>query len=140
MTTLEIILVVFGAWFALMTMGIFAFVIYRSKIKAQGELVKGHREIWIYYDDNYDALKDIFDNDKKEPLTRKQHMFLVMLFNHMELAYNMKKYDMLSRKISNKEDFKDIFANNSVCEFWAKNRVFRDKAFAKYIDDKILEK
>ncbi len=47
---------------------------------------------------------------------------------------------MLSRKISNKEDFQDIFTYNSVREFWEKNRIFRDKAFAKYIDEKILEK
>jgi len=140
MTTLEIILIVFGVWFALMTMGIFTFVICRSKIKAQAELVKGHREIWMYYHDNYDALKDIFDNNVKEPLTSKQHMFLVMLFNHMELAYNMKKFDLLARTIRNKEDFQDIFTNNSVGEFWEKNRVFRDKAFARYIDKVILEK
>ncbi len=91
MGAMEIILIVFFAWIVLNLTAVFAFWILKTRVNLQGELVKGHREIWMYYHDNYDALKDIFDNDKKEPLTEKQHMFLVMLFNHMELAYNMKK-------------------------------------------------
>lgn len=141
MSILEIIILVSCIWFAIVLTGIFAFHIYKTRIKFKAEIIKGHRDLWIFYHENYKDFKDIFDNNSQpEELNEKQSMFLVMLFNQMELVYNTKRYDMLPRTFDYVEDFKNIMSYNIIKKFWKGNRFYRDKSFAKFIDKIINEK
>ncbi len=141
MSSLEIIILVSFIWFSIVLTGFFAFHICKTRIKFKSEIIKGHRDLWIFYHENYNDFKDIFDNNSQpEELNEKQSMFLVMLFNQMELVYNAKKYDMLPRTFDFVDDFKDIMSYNIIKKFWKGNRLYRDKSFAKFIDKIINEK
>ena len=137
MTTLEITLIALSVWIVLFSCSLFAFYVLKTKILMDKEIIKSHRELWQYYFANYDELKDIFSksNSKiKTELSDKKYMFLVMLFNHMELVFKTKKYDMLPRDLSIKEDMADILSNSIIKDFWAVNKQFRSKSFVKFID------
>ena len=140
MSTLKIILLVAFAWFVIMTMAIFAFHIFKTKLMFKSELVKGHRDLWIFYHENYDDLKEIFsDNTKAIEINQKQSIFLVMLFNHMELSFKLKQCDMLPRTGGYGKDYKGAMSNKTIRKFWEKNRIYRDKSFARCIDKLLNE-
>ncbi len=141
MTTFEIIITVFLAGFALMTCGIFAFKILKTKCGFKRDIVKGHRELWTFYIEHCDKLKDLFDRKTtKKELTEEQFMFITMLFNHMELCYKLKKCDMLSRTFSLKEDWLDIMSYPLIKVYWQNTYQFREKDVAKYINKLIDNK
>lgn len=57
----------------------------------------------------------------------------------MELIYNAKRYDMLPRTYDYVDDYKGIMANKAIKKFWEKNRIYRDKSFARCIDKLLKE-
>ena len=135
MTILEIILIALGIWLILFVCAVFTFYILKTKAKFKQDVARGHRELWIFYHQQYEDLKDIFDKaTKREELTEKQYIFLSMLFNHMEMCYKFKQYDMLPRDLSLKDDFKDIMSYPLIKKYWIQTNQFRDRGLVEYIN------
>lgn len=140
MSTFEIVLTCFLAWGALVFTAFFAFIIMRTKIKNKALLVKSHREIWIFYSEHEDELKDLLNDDAKvRALTGKERQFATMLTLHAELAYSMMKTDMVYRE-SNKpymDDFAKVFNKPLMRAYWEETKSFRLKSFAKKVDESL---
>ena len=133
MVTNIVLLVILCVITLLLAVGlVFAFIYARTKLTKQ--VIDNHRQLWIYYNDNFSDLGVIFDNAQKtKGLTEKQSMFLVMLFNHLQVLYQMKRVGLLAGFTLN-EDVKDILSYKTVVEFWETNKKFRNKKFVSFVD------
>ena len=142
MSTFEIVLTCFLAWGALVFTAFFAFTIMRTKIKNKALLVKSHREIWIFYSEHEDELKELLsDKAKMRALTGKERQFATMLTIHAELAYSMLKTDMVYRE-SNKpyiDDIAKVYNKPLMRAYWEETKNFRLKSFAKKVDRELAQ-
>ncbi len=141
MTTFETVIICFLAWGALVLCGAFTFHILKTKMDNKKFLVQNHRELWTYYCDHLEELQDLFDDKAKvRALTKKEHMFAVMLTNHAESAYKMLKYDLvLNDRKAAMRDFANVYRKPLMNEYWQSARQYRDADFVKQID-KLLGK
>ncbi len=138
MSTFEIVLTCFLGWFALVLAAFFAFTIIKTKIKNKSFLVKNHREIWTYYSEHEDKLKDLFDPKAKvRELTGIERRFAIMLTTHAELAYSMVKTDMLyiESKKPFMTDIAKVYSKPLMKKYWEETKQFRSPSFAKKVDN-----
>lgn len=132
MNTLEIILVVFFTWAALFACGISAFHIVKTKLDFKERMCKAHREIWMYYQNNIDKLNHLFDDDDK--ITNEENQFLTFLFIHVELAFELKKCDMIPRDSKYKQDWKECIKHKKFRKYWEATKQYRPDKMVKYFD------
>ncbi len=136
MNSTDIILILFFSIFAIILIAFLILFTMKTKLQFKATLVKGHRELWMFYQKNEDELKEIFNKESKNKLTPIQNRFLVMLFNHMELSYKMNEYQLLPCT-NYKQDFKHLMSNNLIKTFWEQNKIYRNKGFKKLIDNSL---
>lgn len=138
MTTFEIVLTVILVWAALFACGMAAFHITKTKLSFKEKMCKAHREIWMYYQNNIDKLSHLYDDTDEKP-NADERQFLTFLFIHMELAFQLKRYDMVPRASKIKNDWKKLFSHKKIRAYWEMTKQFRPDSMVKFVEKSILD-
>lgn len=138
MSVFEIILISFIIWFALVFAAFFAFLILKTKINNKVLLVKSHREIWCYFAEHEEELKELFNpNAKERALTGMERHFATMLTAHAELSYSMLKTDTvyIESKKPYMADIANVYNKPLMRKYWEETKACRQPSFVKKVEE-----